>query len=329
MAQQHRSPARPHQRQPLLQAAHRGPGRDRPPAGGDDRGLGQPPVLRGRPRHADQRAVRQLLGVDAVPAGVRVAVGDGERQRPGREDRAHHQRVVPDRRQHHRRVDLPPVHRAERVGERDLRDLRRALRVGVPEGRDRPQERVVRRPLEADAEHAPEAARRVPHLADRRDDRVEGGPQPRVQLLAERGEPHPAARPVDQPPADPALQRPQQLTDPALREVEALPGPAEVQFLGQGEERLQLPDLRIAHVFPRRPSRAGCRHPGVVCPAATRVSLVRVSPGARSPEPGARSPEPEPRARAPIHEPRSMSPAHGRMSVRPLFPAPGLAWLGA
>jgi hypothetical protein len=40
------------------------------------------------------------------------------------------------------------------------------------------------------------------------------------------------------------FERTQQLTHPALRQVEPLGGPAEVQFLGQDKEALQLAELQ-------------------------------------------------------------------------------------
>ena len=52
--------------------------------------------------------------------------------------------------------------------------------------------------------------------------------------------------------ADAVFQRPEQLTHPALGQVEALRGPAEMQLVGQHQEALEFPDLQTDGNLPDR-----------------------------------------------------------------------------
>jgi hypothetical protein len=70
------------------------------------------------------------------------------------------------------------------------------------------------------------------------------GQQQGMELLAERGERDAAAGPLEQLPADLALQGGDQPTDPRLGDAQLVRRVAEVQFLGEREEGFRLRHVR-------------------------------------------------------------------------------------
>jgi hypothetical protein len=139
------------------------------------------------------------------------------------------------------------VHRPERVRERDLGDLDAAAGVPVLEGGDGGEQAVVGRALEPDAQRAGDRPGLGTGLLDRGAQRAVGRFEGLPEPLTERREADAAAGAADQPGTHAPFEGADQLAHPALRDVEPLPRPPEVQLVGEDEETLELPDLQPGH----------------------------------------------------------------------------------
>ena len=141
-------------------------------------------------------------------------------------------------------VDLARAQRAEPVGEQALDDLHRAGGIPVPEHLGGLDDQVAApRAGEADAHRPADAARRRGRAADRLADLAVAGLQVVPQLFAGRREPYDAAGALEQRGADGALLLFDRLAHPRRGDVQPLGGAAEVQFLGEGQEDLDVAEL--------------------------------------------------------------------------------------
>nr|WP_256671715.1 hypothetical protein [Nocardia cyriacigeorgica] len=89
------------------------------------------------------------------------------------------------------------------------------------------------------AQSAADAARGIGCLGEGPVDTVDMRAEALAQLLPDRCEHHPPARPLEQRCADASFQRFDQLTDSCPRNEEPVGGPPEMELLGQRQERLQ------------------------------------------------------------------------------------------
>lgn len=180
-----------------------------------------------------------------------MAGGHRQALPPTGEDRADRDVGLLRREEDDRRVDFAAAYPSEGIAQRHLGDLHGAAGMPGLEERDRIHDLVVGRPLEAEAQDSAATRRSPPGVVHGGVQRRVRGGQRREEAHAERGQAHATARTLDQFGADAALEGTEQLAHPALRDVQAFPGAPEVQFLGQDQERLDLPHVdALGHGVP-------------------------------------------------------------------------------
>ena len=162
----------------------------------------------------------------------------------GDQPRAHERRRV-QRQRHERQVERAPLDLRDAVaGHHAAHQLERDLGVALPHRPgERGQREVVERAGEADAHRAVEDPRHRPRGLPGQLQLLEHPVRVRQQRLA-RGRERDAARAaVEERDAQLAFQPPDRLRQRRLGHPQPGRGPPEVQLFGDGEERLQPPDL--------------------------------------------------------------------------------------
>ncbi|MDH6677283.1 hypothetical protein M2284_001481 [Rhodococcus sp. LBL1] len=151
-------------------------------------------------------------------------------------------------------VDLVGRQQSDAVAVVALPDLHAARGVaGVEDVRDIEDELADRGADETHAQHAVESPPCRDRPGDSLSDLLIGRPQILLESSADRSQYHPSAGPLEQRGSDAALERFDGLTDPRRGHVQALGSAAEMQFLGQRQEYLDVAPLHAEppFVFPQ------------------------------------------------------------------------------
>jgi hypothetical protein len=127
--------------------------------------------------------------------------------------------------------------------------------VGLLEGvGDRQDELAGGGADEADAQRVAHPAGGGDRPLDALPDALVGGAQVLLEAAADGRRPDPAARPLEQRGAHLLLELLDRLADPGRAHVQALGGAAEVQFVGQGQEDLDVALLHGSRLRAGRPT---------------------------------------------------------------------------
>ncbi|WSG18403.1 hypothetical protein OIE66_16435 [Nonomuraea sp. NBC_01738] len=168
-----------------------------------------------------------------MPGGHRQHPPAGEHGRPDGEIGFRH------RQPQHVRVGLPAAQSGERITTGDLAEQHLTAGMTGPVGLDERAQRVSRVPEDAQPERVTGRLGAGQTLLDQ----VVGPLQILAQPPADRGQGHPPAGAIEQRDAQPPFLLADGLADPRLGHVQAFGGAAEMQFLGERQKDLDIPQL--------------------------------------------------------------------------------------